>query len=173
MKHRWNYKGLGQVEYGIRESYERACSWLDQPDWTVEDWGCGCAFARRYFRQAKYIGIDGSQNDFADLCPVDVSERDSRPDAILLRHVLEHNEGWIKLLGNAVRCAQKRLVLVFFIPFGSETKIINRSTDPKYLGVVDIQFRLLDVLSALKGLKVRTDPVGSDTIMFCEKLVQP
>lgn len=169
MKDRWNYSGLGQVEYGIQESYEQSCQWLDHPGWTVEDWGCGCAWARRYFRKANYIGIDGSQNDFADICRVDVSERDSRPEAILLRHVLEHNEGWKKLLENAIRCCTRRLVLVFFIPFGPETKIINRSTDPKYLGVVDIQFRLKDIQDALEGLHIIISNCGTDTILFCEK----
>lgn len=169
MKNRWNYAGLGQVQYGIEDSYRLAAEWLDIPGWTVEDWGCGCAHARRYFTQAKYIGIDGSQNDYADVCGEDLRFRDSKPDGILLRHVLEHNEDWRTLLANAIRCAQKRLTIVLFIPFGPETKIINRNQDPKYLGVPDIQFQRKDIMDALGPVFSHADNVGTDTLLFCEK----
>lgn len=169
MKDRWNYNGLGQVQYGSHDSYQVARNWLDFPGWTVEDWGCGCAFARHFFTDAKYVGIDGSQNDYADICRVDVIERDSKPDGLMLRHVLEHNEHWRELLKNALRCFQKRMVLVFFIPFGTETKIINRTSDPKYPGVVDIQFKRADIQELIDPVYKTELHVDGDTLLFCEK----
>lgn len=169
MKGRWNYQGLGQVCYGVTASYPAAAQWLDQPGWTVEDWGCGCAFARRFFALAQYVGIDGSQNEFADVCGEDLIERKSSPDGILMRHVLEHNERWPELLDNALRSFQKRLVIVFFIPFGPETKVINRSTDPKYLGVPDIQFKREDIMDRLQGVFHHSETVDSDLMVCCEK----
>lgn len=169
MKDKWKYEGLGQVQYGSHDSYQVARNWLDFPGWTVEDWGCGCAWARRFFQHAKYVGIDGSQNDYADICRVDVIERDSRPDGIMLRHVLEHNEGWRDLLKNAVRCFQKRMVIVFFIDFGPETRIINRTADPKYPGVVDIQFKRSDIQEIIAPVYRTELRVDSDILLFCEK----
>lgn len=169
MKNRWNYQGLGQVQYGSHDSYQVARNWLDFPGWTVEDWGCGCAYARKFFTMSKYIGIDGSKNDFADICQEDVIERKSTPEGIMLRHVLEHNERWKELLANALNCFQRRMVIVFFIDFGPETKIINRTADPKYPGVVDIQFKRSDIQDMIAPFYKTELRVDSDILLFCEK----
>lgn len=157
------------MQYGVEASYVAAAQWLDLPGWTVEDWGCGCAHARRYFKNAKYIGIDGSQNDFADICREDITERNSNPDGILMRHVLEHNEGWKALLTNAVRCFKHRMAIVFFVDFGPVTRVFNRSTDPKYLGVPDIQFRREDIAEVLGETFSHAARAETDWILFCEK----
>jgi len=173
MKNRWNYSGLGQVQYGIEESYRRACQWLDEAGGTMEDWGCGCAFAKRYVNRCLYRGIDGSQNDFADVCGVDLAEFHSQADCILLRHVLDHNENWRAILDNAIASFRKRMALVFFRDFGPETRVISRSQDPKYSGVPDLQFLKADVLQIISPYLVKEDRLDRgelvDTIFYLEK----
>lgn len=174
MINRWDYSNMGQVQYGQLDSYVHACNWLDQTGYTVEDWGCGCAFAKRFFKHASYKGIDGSQNDYADVCKVDLSSHSSSPDGILMRHVLDHNENWEVILGNALNSFRKRMSLVFFIEFGPTTTVVSRSQDPKYKGVPDIQFRKSDVMKWLKPyfdseLRIPIHDWLVDTIFFLKK----
>lgn len=169
MKDRWNYAGLGQVQYGDESSYQAAADWLDWPGWLVEDWGCGCAYARRFFHHAKYFGIDGSQNDYADLCRVELDCRFSTPDGLMMRHVLDHNEGWRSVLNRAASCCQRRMVLDFFIPFGPVTKIVDRTFDPRYPDIVNMQFRREDIFEELTAYRVREIRTERDFLLLCEK----
>ena len=171
MKDRWNYAGLGQVQYGDEASYQAAADWLDWPGWIVEDWGCGCAFARRFFRHATYIGIDGSQNDYADICRVELDARFSKSDGLLMRHVLDHNEGWRAVLNRAASCCQRRMVIDLFIPFGPVTRIVDRTspTEMRYPDIVNMQFRREDLMEELLEYSVRQINTSRDFLMLCEK----
>ncbi len=173
MKDRWHYAGLGQVQYGDESSYLACADWLDWPGWTVEDWGCGCAYIKRFFRHAKYIGIDGSHNEFADICRQELDERVSSPDGILLRHVLDHNEGWKAILSNAAKCCQKRMVIDLFIPFGPETKVVDRTSplELRYPDIVNIQFKKEDIFGELNAFDVRQSRTERDFLLLCEKRV--
>jgi hypothetical protein len=99
MKNMWNYKGLGRVKYGHPESYSRPCAWFDEVGGTLEDWGCGCAAAKEYVKVCRYVGIDGSNNEFADQFE-DLRFYKSACDCLLLRGVLDHNTEWEKILEN-------------------------------------------------------------------------
>lgn len=169
MKDRWDYAGLGQVQYGDESSYQAAANWLDWPGWTVEDWGCGCAYAKRFFHHAKYIGIDGSQNDYADICRVELDCRFSEPNGLLMRHVLDHNENWRAVLNRAANCCQNRMVLVFFIAWGQTTKILDWTSDPKYPDIPNIQFRREDIFEELSHYKVREINTTNDSLLLCER----
>lgn len=106
--------------YGKEESYRKAAELLSECV-TIEDWGCGSGYARRFFNDG-YRGIDGSRSKFCDEVD-DLRTRESKPEGILLRHVLEHNLEWATLLKNALRCAQKRLVIVFFMDWVDQTTV--------------------------------------------------
>lgn len=110
---RWDYGPHAPVpKYGTAESYRAACEWLDALCETVEDWGCGTAAAKPYFKRAKYIGVDGSPG-YADVID-DLRGRRSVADGILLRHVLEHNYDWPLVVVNAARSC-RWLAIVFFL----------------------------------------------------------
>lgn len=169
MKNRWNYEGLGQVNYGNEGSYAEPMAWFDQLGGVVEDWGCGCAAAKRFCRVCKYIGIEGSKNEFADRCDVDLTQYRSNPDHILLRDVLDHNPEWRKVLENALASFQKRMVLVIFRPCGPETKVVFTNDSPKYPGVQDFQFRAGDLTQYFSQYLVRVERYGFETAFFLEK----
>lgn len=116
MKDRWRYKNEAPFAYGNDISYVKAASWLDLPGEVMEDWGCGGGWARQFFKQAKYVGLDGSPSKFCDR-QVDFQEYVSTADNILIRHVLEHNHNWRSILENAVKSFRHRMVLVLFMPF--------------------------------------------------------
>lgn len=176
MKNKWNYEGQGQVRYGDETTYRLACNWLDNACQTVEDWGCGCAYAKRFFKSAQYKGIDGSENKFADQTGVDLADYKSDCDGILMRHVLDHNVRWEQILVNALKSFRIRMSLVFFRKFGSETKVISVSDSPLYSGVPDLQFSESDILPFIgpfvdhKDIITVSEASGLvDTIYFLKK----
>jgi len=176
MKNNWNYSGLGQVRYGDETTYRLACRWLDDVCKTVEDWGCGCAYAKRFFNLAKYKGIDGSQNEYADVVGVDLADYKSDCDGLLLRHVLDHNLQWEQILVNALKSFNIRMSLVFFRQFGQKTGVVSVSDSPLYPGVPDLEFCENDILPFIGSFidhkdVIAVDPASRliDTIYYLKK----
>jgi hypothetical protein len=118
---KWDYSKGQVIYYGPATTYVEAAKLLDVDGWTVADWGCGSAAAKKYFNRAKYIGVDGSPG-FADKV-ADLREYHEPSDGILLRHVLEHNYDWPEILINALQAARKRLVIVLFLPMKKHTEL--------------------------------------------------
>lgn len=114
------YRDLGQnpVPYGDDKSYILGADWLK--DCTmVEDWGCGMGFLRTLVPPDRYWGVDGTHSPFADLV-VDLTQYRSQTPGLFMRHVLEHNWEWEKVLDNALASFTKRMVLILFTPMGVE-----------------------------------------------------
>lgn len=169
MKNRWNYNGLGQVTYGHEESYREPIAWFDELGGTLEDWGCGCCGAKRFVKRCQYIGIEGSKNEFADRCDVDLTEYLSQPDHILLRDVLDHNPDWQLVLTRALASFQKRMVVVIFRECGPQTRVIFTNTSPKYPGVPDYQFKAGDLVQHFYDYLVRIERYGNETAFYLQK----
>jgi hypothetical protein len=128
-------------KYGVEESYQKGMDWLE-PCSMVEDWGCGPAYAKN-FRTGSYRGIDGTDG-FCDVV-ADLTHYTSFTPGLFMRHVLEHNEEWEKVLTNALKSFTERMALIFFLPWGKETRVL------KYQGEIpDIQFNKDDVLKFIK-----------------------
>lgn len=134
------YRGLDQVKvWGDETTYRIAADFLEDVG-TVEDWGCGPG-GFRAFCKTNYVGIDGSQNQFVDRVE-DLTTYRTQVDGILLRHVLEHNTAWRRILENAVASATSKLCIVLFTPFAEETKPILVGET----GVPYISFRKEDLV---------------------------
>ena len=138
------YKGLkkeGDLFYGEMETYYMAAELLSDIK-TVEDWGCGVGGFKKFYK-GKYIGIDGSKTPFTDKI-ADLRKYTSKVDGILMRHVLEHNYDWEKVLKNAIKSFKKKMVLILFTPFVSETKEIAHNLQYG-VDVPDIAFNPKDI----------------------------
>jgi hypothetical protein len=138
---RWMGTRWAGARYGADDlSYRKAAQFLDGGP--VEDWGCGTAYARQFFTHP-YTGVDGT----ADFCDVvaDLRIYRSHTYGILLRHVLEHNFEWRRILENALASCQ-RLALVIFTPFEETTRQIawNQGVE-----VPDLSFRKQDLTECL------------------------
>lgn len=121
MLNKYDYSKVDRVCYSDTEqvSYKKAAEFLGD---TVEDWGCGTCWAEQYF--VNYTGIDGSPSRCVkpeDV--VDLVEYTSSVDNILLRHVLEANKDWEKLLENIKKSFKKKFCLVVFTPTVEKTYI--------------------------------------------------
>jgi hypothetical protein len=151
------YKGLqpGQENialYGEALTYRMAAAFLaDAKD--VEDWGCGKG-GFRLFCQGRYKGVDGSHTPYADQI-ADLCTYRSSPEGILLRHVLEHNYDWEKILHSAIQSFRKKLCIVLFTPFatGATTEIAHN----RHLGVdvPDLSLSQAEIERHLHGLRWR------------------
>jgi hypothetical protein len=153
----WNYGSIPQFPYGDETSYKKAMEFLDGP-YTIEDWGCGTAWARRFVQRGRYIGIDGSWSMHCDLV-TDLRTYRSTADAILIRHVLEHCFEWQKILENALGSFQKKFALVLFTPFGDTTRSIGSSKE----NVPDLSFRKEDLLEYLRPFSFTEESFQSAT----------
>jgi hypothetical protein len=173
--HRWDaiYQDAGGARpSGDTLTYEKAARFLEGLS-EVEDWGCGWAWFRRHLPECvHYRGIDGSASPGADEV-VDLANYTSRVEGILLRHVLEHNHAWQRVLDNALRSFTRRMVLVLFTPFVDVTWVIATNTT---MGVPDIAFAKTDLIRRFTGLKWTLDEnlptrtqYGVEHVFYLEK----
>jgi hypothetical protein len=71
-----------------------------------------------------------------------------------MRHVLEHNYEWEKVLSNAVSSFTRKFCLVLFTPFGEVTKEIAHNLKHG-VDVPDISFNPTDIEKHFAGLSWR------------------
>lgn len=106
--------------YGDQKTYDLGAQFLRDCAW-VEDWGCGRGFFREFIRRGRYVGVDmgvdsvSGDNPFAATV-VALEHYTSRAPGIFMRHVLEHNWTWRRILLNAVMSFTERMMLVIFTP---------------------------------------------------------
>lgn len=132
---KWYAKTTKPLRMGNVITYREAIAFLDQPGFTIEDWGGGTGFARQLVRNGAYKVIDGSQNSIVEgLIVDDLTTRRCSVDCIMIRHVLEHNENWQAILRNALTSFTKRMVLITFTPFapGTETILSHKGKVPAW-----------------------------------------
>jgi glycosyltransferase involved in cell wall biosynthesis len=156
----WKYDKVEKFNYGDDTTYKKGIAFLDGHG-SIEDWGCGFAHARMFVTKSQYIGIDGS-SQYADKI-VDLSEYVSGADCIFMRHVLEHNADWRRILANAITSFKKRMVLVIFTPLSETTRQIATSTELTSTPVPDISFRKEDLTDYFKHLTYTEESLVTDT----------
>ena len=116
------------------ESYIKAAEWLGD---SVEDWGCGCIWAKQFFKQ--YRGVDGS-GPFCDV-RADLTEYLSHGYNILCRHVLEHNKNWRHILANLVASFDKRACIILSIPCEPVERVWTFERDIPYIHLDESTFK--------------------------------
>lgn len=167
------YKGLADLTaYGSTETYDLGVEFLDGCS-MVEDWGCGKGWLRTLIPPERYRGIDGSHSPFADQI-VDLAIHRSTTPGLFMRHVLEHNYGWRKILENAVASFTERMVLIIFTPLTDMTREIAFADDP---GVPDLSFALADLTAVFTdpGISWRMETIktgtqyGGETVFYLRR----
>lgn len=149
-------------------TYRLGAKWLKDCD-AVEDWGCGAGWFKQ-FCEPIYIGIDGSDTKYANK-KVDLTEYRSKVDGIFMRHVLEHNYDWAKILHNALDSFQKKMCLVLFTPLVEKTTVIT--TCPGYDNIPDISFSMqeLEEIFRSHGVKFSYDTYITETGYKTETII--
>lgn len=154
----WDYsKATPGEKYGGDDvTYQKGMAFLSDCA-TVEDWGCGTGYSKK-FCTGTYRGLDGSKGPETDIV-VDLRDYKSNPDGIFMRHVLEHNHDWKKVLDNAVASFRKKLVIILFTPLTAETRQIATN----WSKIPDMSFRKEDITGALKEFKVKEEVLRTKT----------
>ena len=135
------YQGLEEPwPYGETTSYEIGAAWLADCART-EDWGCGAGWLSTLIPPDRYRGIDGTPSPrCAEV--VDLVEYRSTVPGLFMRHILEHNYAWARILDNALASFTERMALILFTPEQETTAEIAFRAD---VSVPDIAFRLADL----------------------------
>jgi hypothetical protein len=94
---------------------------------------------------------------------MDLREYRSPADCIFMRHVLEHNTDWSRILANAVASSKKRMALIVFTPLSEATRVIATSTTVTAFPVPDISFRKEDLTTHFQQLKYSEESLATDT----------
>lgn len=140
---------IGSICYGDDLTYLMGSAFLADVT-EVQDWGCGAGGFKRFCR-ARYTGLDGSKSPFADRV-VDLCVFASNAEGVFMRHVLEHNYEWQKILDNAVRSFKRKFCLILFTPFAEQTCEIAHNRQHG-VDVPDISFSRHDIERHLAGLR--------------------
>ncbi len=160
------YADLDEPEpYGLTATYQLGADFL-APCETVEDWGSGRGWMRRHIPEGHYVAVDGTETAFTDVV-ADLTTYTSSVAGIYMRHVLEHNYEWSKVLANACASFTERLVLVLFTPLADETHELAFVPDP---GVPDLAFALTDIAAHLAPFDWRHDVLESETAYGVETI---
>lgn len=93
---------------------------------SMEEWGCGQAKIKSLIPNIKYLGIDGSNTGYQNKI-YDLVEYKSNIECIFMKHVLEHNVEWKKILENLIESFQKLCIIVIHTPYQDTTKVLGYS----------------------------------------------
>ena len=157
---RWNiiYQRRQNVfKYGDDVTYKLGMDFLSDCK-TVEDWGCGSTYSKKFCKSESYIGIDGSYNVNADK-QADLATYESAPDGIFMRHVLEHNYDWRPIIANAMKSFKRKMALIIFTPFSERERLIY--VNQRGIPIVSLPWDEFE--SYFKSLKWRCEVVKSHT----------
>jgi hypothetical protein len=162
------YQGTEQPwPYGETTSYEIGAAWLADCA-RVEDWGCGAGWLSTLIPADRYRGIDGTPSPrCAEV--VDLVQYRSSVPAIFMRHILEHNYEWARVLDNALASFTQRMALILFTPERETTQEIAFQSE---VGVPDIAFRLGDITDRFPpDVTYTVERISSATQYGCETIL--
>ena len=179
---KWDYSGASDMCFSDEncESYKKSAEFIGD---TVEDWGCGTAWSKQYFKN--YRGIDGSPHKNVDEI-VDLQEYTSDVDNILMRQVLECSGNWRKVLENVKKSFKKKFCLVIYTPEVEETRIGYVHTPVKADGskmggvINEVYFNRQDILNYFpeSEFKVRQETIktqqgyNEEWVLYVERIIR-
>ena len=144
---------------------EIGAAWLEDCA-RIEDWGCGAGLST-LIPPERYRGIDGTPSPHCAEV-VDLVEYRSTVPGIFMRHILEHNYEWARILDNALGSFTERMALILFTPEQEVTKQIAFQSD---VGVPDLAFRLADITDRFPSdVSYTVQRIQSATQYGCETI---
>lgn len=163
----------GVFPFGGDESYVRAGRFFAKGCRLVEDWGSGTGYFKKFLRpEIKYIPIDGTPNPYITKV-LDLEKYQSTANGILLRHVLEHNLRWQKILDNAAKSVRQKLVLIISTPLNLA---LSKSIKTDEYGISSFSLGEIEIMEHLGGFTVRKEKMESpatpyrvETIFYATK----
>lgn len=140
-------------KFGETITYKVAADFLSDCI-SVEDWGIGAGGFLNHRPNA--IGVDGSKTPFAQKV-VDLCEYTTKCEGVHLRHVLEHNYQWKNILINAMKSAEKKIAITFFIKFSNTNTILIKDNHNFGVNVPDLSISKQEFLDLVKDSEFKID----------------
>ena len=169
---KWNYwykdltdQDMGSFRYSDTVTYGLGYTFLSDCK-KIEDWGCGTGGFKRFIKPESnilYLGIDGSNTPFSDI-KADLVNYSSKTEGIFMRHILEHNYEWEKVLSNACKSFSKKMCLVLFTHFVDKTVEIGHNLQHG-VDVPDLSFKKEDLIAVFEkhNIRYRIESFNTDT----------
>lgn len=150
--------GLQHDSYGPADTYRRAAEWLRECG-LVADWGgAGGAFGAYLPAGVRYRVIDGTQQS-AEQTLADLTIYRAPAEGILVRHVLEINPEWPRIVDNLLASFEHRAVIVTYTPPFTKVKS-GWSVAPVALEALRAQ---------IAAMLVRDEAVGFEHVFYLER----
>jgi SAM-dependent methyltransferase len=143
-------------EQDPQTSLTQALAFLDGQG-AIEDWGAGSADARRLVQSSAYVAVDALDSEQIDV-KADLQDYRSNASCILIRHVLEHNWGWRRIVANAVASFENRMAIVIYTPFSSREAKLD-----EYDEIPILALDKAELTAFFTGLDVREETISSKT----------
>ena len=167
---KWQWNRVPE-DLGSEETYRICADWVKDARY-VDDWGCGKMRLKHFLpKTCEYTGIDYTpiRKDWTQIVgPVDLADWNHPSyavEGIVIRHVLEHNHDWEKILRNAIKSFTWRMALCLFIPPSNGRTRNTRDDDfVPYLAIN--REKLMNILQPY--LK-RTEFVHNERVYLLEK----
>ena len=83
--------------------------------------------------------------------------------AYFMRHVLEHNVEWRRILAGAIASFRKRMALIIFTPFAETTRVMSTALHCTSVSVPDLSFRKEDLTQCFDDLRYTEESLKTDT----------
>jgi len=160
-------------------SYAVGAAWLaeclESGD-VVEDWGCGPGlFLRALVLDAPenrprlvYRGVDATATDTL-MVVRDLREYVSDVPAIFMRHVLEHNHDWPRVLGNLLRSFRQRAFVALHVSMSDVgTQLVSWDTLADVPVLALDRYLLLDLV-AQQDVALLVEHLNGETLLFLER----
>lgn len=164
---RWKnwYQGVDVPQpYGDDTTYMVASDFLD--DIFVEDWGSGKGYFQYIYGPDMSISVDGTDTPFTDKV-ADLREYVSKVPGIHMRHVIEHNYDWERILQNANHSFVDKMVLTLFTPMSRETKEIAWN---EVVNVPDMSFSHEDIVRHFPNCNIEWEDYSTVTQYGVERV---
>lgn len=144
------YGGEASYRWIAGQANEHGCK-------LVFDLGGGHAYLHHFLPIDNYLNIDGAGGPLVDvvhditepapnLDEFELEDFGPRLRAVVLRHVLDHNEDWPKIIDNLPSWEPTVVLIVLYMPLAQEETHVA-DWDP--IGVPEIRFYLPDVVACL------------------------
>ena len=150
-----NVEDIGSFRYGDTITYELGYNFLKDCN-KIEDWGCGIGGFKRFIKtedNIEYVGVDGSITPFANIKAY-LTTYNSNTDGIFMRHILEHNYEWKKILNNACSSFNKKMCLILFTNFTDNTKEIAHNLKHG-VDVPDLSFNKNELIEIFEKYNIK------------------
>ncbi len=102
--------------------------------------------------------LDGSNTGYQDKI-ADLINYKSDVDCVYIRHILEHNDEYEKILNNGLQSFKKVLILILFTPLSNSASTVLNTIQLSGYTIPDISFNESEIISIIERNNCRYEKI--------------